>query len=419
LIVRDHSMLPPGSRPPRTSKSTLPALWKWLGSLMITPRAARCSRLSGPGQNDVPRTSRYVEPKVLAALRVALSHWLQLEEICLSLHDYVLMPTFSDFLVNLWCQRGPSIRILYIDANLGGLLDFLEIFSARLTPLINLDHLSVKLLAPQKYVASGKQVEIGNKIAAFVASHRHSLRTLIVSEPVFVKWVDMPTLIQGLGCLPGLKRVELPILMLRATISRLGYLRRFLELNARSIESLRMEYRSSSLFIPSPRDAYESLLGYVLPRLRFPVLAELDMDVDVDVRTRLVPFRLPPLGEFAPRIKTLVLKGEHGYLTGAELADLVENLFGGAAMLRTLCFRLDVLTPERLDLLALSLPMLGSLSITYRDVSANGDGLFEVSDFFSLKSQGKNRADMKYVFFRSRREWRFVTRLVGIIRVGG
>lgn len=385
LITRDDLRLPLVLQPPKSSKSTLPALGKWLGSFKISPRAPGGRRPSEQRQNHMSNP-RCVQPKVLAALRVALSHWSQLEEIGLILHDYVLMPTFSDFLIDLWSQRGPSIRILDIYARQSDLSDFLEIFLTRLTPLRNLNYISMKLLTSQKHVGSGSQVEIGNKLAAFVGSHKDSLCTLIISEPLFVKWVDTPTLIQGLGCLQKLKRIELPVLMQRATFSRLEYLEKFLNLNARTLECLVMEYRPSSLFIPSPRDAYESLLDNVLPKLRFPMLSELDMEVYVDVRPRLVPFHLPPLRLFAPNLKTLILKGSHGYLTDVELTSLLENLSGGTTMLRSFCFRLEVLSPERLDQLALNLPMLESLSITYMDVSVDVDGPFEVTA--QIKSKG-------------------------------
>ncbi|XP_006456529.1 hypothetical protein AGABI2DRAFT_122427 [Agaricus bisporus var. bisporus H97] len=376
LITRDHSRLLLEAPRPKPSKSTLSALRKWLGSLMISSRTPSSSRLLGKRQNIALNPQR-VQPNVLAALNVAFPCWPRVEEISLFLDDFTSMPTFSDFLIDLWSQKGNSIRILNIDASLGGLFEFLEIFLERLEAFPNLERISMKLMPSHVHVVQEAQIDMGKRLAAFVEWHKHSLHTLIISEPILDGWVDVASLTQGLGCLPKLKRIELPVPMERASQSRLEYLERFLNLHAHTLECLLMEYRHSSLFNSSSRYAYYNLLHYVLPKLRLLQLSELEMDVYVDFEPPPIPFRLPPFRLFAPNLKKLTLKGSSGYLTDSELTSLLENMSTGAPLLHSFHFKLEVLRPELLDQLASQLPKLKSLGITYMDISVDADHTFE------------------------------------------
>ncbi|KAF7760766.1 hypothetical protein Agabi119p4_10175 [Agaricus bisporus var. burnettii] len=377
LITRNHVWSNLEAPRLKASKPALRALRKWLTSLISSSRTSSSSRLSDQRQNIMLNPQR-VQPKVLAALNMALPCWPLVDEISLFLDDFVMMPTFSDFLVDLWSLKGNFIRILNIEAYPGGLLGFLKIFLARLDAFPNLECIFIKLNLSQVYVGRQIQIDIGSRLATFVEQHKHSLHTLVISEPIFDVWVDAPSLTQNLGRLPMLKRIQLAVCIEGEPYPRFEYLEGFLNLHAQTLEYLVMEYKHSSLFNVSARSACRDLLHHVLPTLRLPQLSELDMDVYVDVEPMpMFPFHLPPFRLFAPNIKKLALRGSNGYLTDSELTSLLENVAKGAPLLRSFHFKLNVFKPELLDLLALNLPMLESLSIIYMDISVDADQPFE------------------------------------------
>jgi hypothetical protein len=299
----------------------------------------------------------------LKSLAAAFPHCIRLHEVTILLHEFPVTSYFYDFLEELWLARGLSIRKFKLDTPLVKIPLILDPLLKSQVPFPNLESLSLSLIASRSDPLQHPSY-LCKTITTFIASHRKTLHTLILSEPALL---DLSPLFCDLGRLPYLRRLELPIYMVASSLSQIASLQTFLMQNSPKLERLLLRQKPTC-FGPALDRTYRRLISEVLPSLSFPMLSELDIDCaerPYNEPSRPLPVFPPPLQLFGPKLKKLNLYSPNWMLSYNELRELLKNLSASRFQLKFLCVPLLILSPVHMDEIAIQLPGLRALEIKY------------------------------------------------------
>lgn len=283
-------------------------------------------------------------------MHLAIVQCRNIQTLNFQLNDHPTIPSFRQFLKNMWASLGPNLRRLTINAawkNFPLLVD-----STLTTPVTSLDELSVRLYhsnATTKPKNPNPKV-IRTAFVTFANSQRHSLQSLTIS---FFEYIDMSPIFKNLGHFPNLKELHLLVLMDRPHFSIASTLTHFLRAHKDTLEILVIP--PSYNFDIAQETTFATWLKE-FSTLELPSLQSLKIEL-------WTTFQWTSVLPHVPRLTSLHI------LTARLKFKDVENMTKdlerstAAAQLRHLHLSVAHFSWELLDLLSSKLPELNTLSV--------------------------------------------------------
>lgn len=312
-----------------------------------------------PGLWSVERTSwdsHKVEIKsFLDMALVSLSGCIHLQDLTVVLQDLHLPNSFSTFLKKLIKRIGLQLHTLTFEVTCSCFLSIHHLFPKRLS---NLSSLSVAMIDSQFPPSATEVRRACRALSELITSTKKTLQSLSLESFSF-SFVDF---FLKLPTIPHLRSFEVRASYCSSTLSPGTHLRTLLQKQADNLERLairqpRVSDKGSWVPDPTLRMVFDPVFT-----LQMSNLQELDLEIEYRViLTRLTHYIIT----FAPRLKKLILWGQHATLAYDGFLELLDRLCNSGARLEYLRISVAILSPDHLDTLSNRLLQLKSLDIRY------------------------------------------------------
>ncbi|KAF9467600.1 hypothetical protein BDZ94DRAFT_1248508 [Collybia nuda] len=295
------------------------------------------------------------EDNILSIAQRVLANCSETEQLSIVLYDLHPPPAFDDFLKTMWYSLGPHIRRLTIDATLAKFPLILQHTLSGVLP--NLTELHINLAVSRVFTTHKQELSAVGSIMYFANTLSDTLQSLTISSS---EMNDINFLFTTFRSLPHLQKLAVPTLMSNSVHPRA--LTQFLTRHKATLRHF--SFGSSEVAGPwaEPGIPYQEWAMQGFCELELPALKSLRIRILRHYWTNDV-VTLPLSSARLPQLVSLTLLDT--YMLCDELKTLFGSVFQGNR-LESLQLRVKELGSEVLNTLAMTLPNLTDLDITFK-----------------------------------------------------